>query len=56
VLVIGEIMETYIREDCLVSGRPSPSKIDPLVFSVGTMEYHQWGNVIGRAFRMGKNE
>lgn len=55
-LVIGEIVETYIREDCLVNGKPAPSKINPLIFSVGTLEYHELGNAIGRAYRIGKKE
>jgi flavin reductase (DIM6/NTAB) family NADH-FMN oxidoreductase RutF len=30
ILLIGEIVETYLNEDCLTGGKVDPKKIDPL--------------------------
>ena len=54
-LVVGEIMETYIREDCLKGGKADPVKINPLIFSAGTREYHRLGEAIAPAFKTGKD-
>ncbi len=54
VLVIGEIVESYISEECLVDGQPDPEKIDPLIYSPKVRTYHRLGEVVGRAFHMGK--
>lgn len=53
-LVIGEIIETYINDNCLTDGDADAEKIDPLVYSTGTAQYHRLGEVIGRAFHIGK--
>ncbi len=55
-LVIGEIVETHLREDCLVDGKAQALKIDPLIFVPGTLEYFKLGDAIGRAYRIGKEE
>ena len=55
VLFVGEIMETYINEDCLSDGRPDTAKIDPLIYSTGTQQYHRLGEAVGKAFSIGKN-
>ena len=54
VLYVGEIMETYMNADCLSDGKPDPVKIDPLIYSTGTQQYHRLGEVVGRAFSIGK--
>lgn len=54
VLVIGEITESYIAEECLVDQLPDPLKIDPLIYSPKARTYHRLGEVVGRAFHMGK--
>ena len=42
-LVVGEIIETYISEDCLTDGKADPVKIDPLIYAPGTLKYHRLG-------------
>jgi len=53
-LVVGEIIETYITEDCLTDGKGDPGKIDPLIYIPGTMKYHRLGEAIAPAFKIGK--
>ena len=53
-LVVGEISETYVSKDCLTDEKPDPMKIDPLVYTTGVMEYQRLGEVIGKAFHLGK--
>ena len=55
-LVVGEIVETFISEDCLTDGKADPKKIDPLVFVPVVREYQRLGDVIGKAFHIGKQE
>ena len=50
----GEIIETYINDNCLTDGNADAKKIDPLVYSSGTTQYQRLGEVIGRAFHIGK--
>ncbi len=54
-LVVGEIVETYINEGCITDGNPDAKKIDPLIYAAGTLEYHRLGEVIGKAFHIGKD-
>ena len=53
-LVVGEIIETYITEDCLTDGKTDPRKIDPLIYITGTMKYHCLGESIAPGFNVGK--
>jgi flavin reductase (DIM6/NTAB) family NADH-FMN oxidoreductase RutF len=53
-LVVGEIIETFITEGCLVDGKGDPEKIDPLIFIPGTSKYHRLGEEIAPAFQIGK--
>ncbi len=53
-LVVGEIIETYITEECLTDGKPDPGKIDPLIYIPSTMKYHRLGEVVARSFKIGK--
>ena len=54
VLFVGEIMESYMNEDCLTDGKPDTSKVDPLIYSTGTEQYHRLGEAVGKAFSIGK--
>ena len=54
-LVIGEILETYVSEDCVTNEKPDPEKIDPLVYTPGVMQYQRLGKVVGKAFNIGKD-
>jgi len=53
-LVVGEIIETHIDEDCLKDGKPDPEKIDPLIFLPGVQRYGKLGELIAKAFQVGK--
>jgi flavin reductase (DIM6/NTAB) family NADH-FMN oxidoreductase RutF len=53
-LVIGEIIDTYVSEDCVTDEKPDYKKIDPLVYTPGVMKYQRLGEVVGKAFNMGK--
>ena len=53
-LVVGEIIETYITEECLTDGKADPVKIDPLIYIPSTMKYHRLGEVVAQAFKIGK--
>jgi flavin reductase (DIM6/NTAB) family NADH-FMN oxidoreductase RutF len=54
ILLIGKIVETHIMENCLSDGKPDATKIDPLIYSTGTQQYHHLGKVVGKAFSIGK--
>ena len=53
-LVIGEISETYITDNCTSDGKADPEKIDPLIYIPGTREYYSLGKAIAPAFKAGK--
>jgi flavin reductase (DIM6/NTAB) family NADH-FMN oxidoreductase RutF len=53
-LVVGEIIETYITDNCMSDGKADPGKIDPLIFIPGTREYHCLGEAIAPAFKTGR--
>ena len=55
-LVVGEIVETYISENCLTDGKADPEKVDPLVYTPGIRQYQRLGDVIGKAYHIGKDE
>lgn len=54
-LFIGEILESYIDEDCITNNLPDIKKIDPITYSVGSNEYWKVGEYIGKAWGAGKN-
>jgi len=56
VLFIGQIEETHVNADCMTNGKPDPAKINPLIYSTGTAQYHRLGEAIGEAFQMGKDK
>ncbi|MDD5190120.1 MAG: flavin reductase family protein [Dehalococcoidales bacterium] len=54
-LVIGEVKETHVSENCLTDGKPDMKKIQPFVYSTGVnMEYISFGESLGKAFVIGK--
>ena len=54
-LVIGEIIETYVSDNCFTDDKPDPDKIDPLIYTTGVMHYQRLGEVVGKAFKIGKD-
>lgn len=55
-LFVGEIIETHISDSCLSKGQPDPEKVDPLIYTPEARKYQRLGEVIGRAFHMGKEK
>jgi hypothetical protein len=53
--VVGEILETYVDQNCITGEKPDPGKIDPLIYTTGVTQYQRLGDIIGRAFHMGKS-
>ena len=53
IVFVGEVMETYVSEECLTDGVPDVEKIDPLIFST---EGRYWGigHMVAKAFNAGK--
>jgi len=51
-LVIGEVMETHVSEDCLTDGQPDMNKVKPFTFVPG--KYHAIGDAFADAFSIGK--
>ncbi len=54
-LIIGEIIETHVSEDCLTDGKPDVRKIQPISYITGQPgNYYCIGDNVGEAFRIGK--
>jgi flavin reductase (DIM6/NTAB) family NADH-FMN oxidoreductase RutF len=54
-LIIGRIEETYLSSDCLTEGKPDVEKIKPIIYtSSTTQEYRAYGEVVARAFNIGR--
>lgn len=56
ILVVGEIIETYINENCLKDDVVDIDKIDPIIYIRNTMKYHRLGEVVATAFNIGKED
>ena len=53
-LVIGQIEEVYLSEDCITNGEPDPAKIDPIMYVTGANKaYYRIGKQVGPAFKIG---
>lgn len=55
-LIIGEIIETYVSKGCLTDGKVDPRKVDPPVYIRSTMKYHRLGEVLSSAFNVGRED
>ena len=53
-LIIGEIVETYVSKDCLTDGKIDTKKVDPPVYIRSTLKYHRLGEVFSSAFGVGR--
>jgi flavin reductase (DIM6/NTAB) family NADH-FMN oxidoreductase RutF len=51
VLVVGEVKEVHVSEDCFTEGRPDIGKVRPFVFGPG--RYYKIGEPFADAFRAG---
>ncbi|MDD4859201.1 MAG: flavin reductase family protein [Dehalococcoidales bacterium] len=55
-LVIGEILETHVSEDCLTDGKPDIEKIKPFAYIGRPVEhYRAMGESLGKAFSIGQS-
>ncbi|MFC1918814.1 flavin reductase family protein [Chloroflexota bacterium] len=53
-LIIGKIDETHVTEACLSDGKPDVTKVKPFIFTTGTRQYYGFGEVIAKAFSIGR--
>lgn len=54
-LIIGQVEETWVSEDCTSGGQPDVGKVKPIVFSVGEEKrYYGIGEPLAKAFSAGK--
>lgn len=53
-LIIGEITQSYICEECMQGKKVDALKVDPLIYSTSSETYHKLGEVVGQAFTMGR--
>lgn len=54
-LVIGQIEETHVSDNCLTDGKPDVSKIKPFIYTTSpASQYQALGKVIAKAFNIGK--
>jgi flavin reductase (DIM6/NTAB) family NADH-FMN oxidoreductase RutF len=51
-LVIGEVVETHVSEDCLTEGKPDVSKVKPFAFI--RPKYYAISEALADAFSIGK--
>ena len=56
ILIVGEIIETYISSGRLTDGKADPGKIDPPIYIRSAMKYHRLGEVLASAFNVGKED
>ncbi|HOM30220.1 MAG TPA: flavin reductase family protein [Deltaproteobacteria bacterium] len=53
-LVVGQITQSHVREDCIEGKKIDPLKVDPLIYATSSETYHRLGEVVGNAFSVGK--
>lgn len=52
---VGEIVDVKAEESVLnEKGKPDPEKLRPVIFSPSVRQYHGLGELLGKAFSMGK--
>ncbi|MGC9966540.1 MAG: flavin reductase family protein [Syntrophobacteraceae bacterium] len=53
-MVIGQIEEVHVSDNCMTDGEPDPAKIDPIMYVTGANKaYFRIGGKIGPAFKIG---
>jgi flavin reductase (DIM6/NTAB) family NADH-FMN oxidoreductase RutF len=54
-LIIGQVIETHISDNCLTDGKPDIRKIKPFIYGMGPMaEYFSIGESLGKGYSLGK--
>ncbi len=52
---IGEIMDVKVDRDLLLDdGNPNILEVSPLVYATKAQAYHQVGDLVGKAFQIGR--
>lgn len=55
-LVVGQIEQTHVSEDCTTGGLPDVSKVKPVIYCSGAEKrYHGVGQLLAKAFSVGKD-
>jgi flavin reductase (DIM6/NTAB) family NADH-FMN oxidoreductase RutF len=55
-LIVGQIEETHVSEDCMTGGLPDVDKVKPIIYCSGTEKrYHGIGQRLAQAFGVGKD-
>ena len=52
-LIVGQIEETHVSDDCLTGGQPDVDKIRPFLFASPSRQYYAFGDTIAKAFSVG---
>ena len=54
-LIVGQVEETHISEDCLTDSQPDVTKVKPFIFTtMPAQNYQAFGEVIAKAFSIGR--
>ena len=53
-LFIGEIINSFVSEDCQTDNAPDIEKIDPLIYATSNRSYFKIGENVGKAWKIGK--
>jgi flavin reductase (DIM6/NTAB) family NADH-FMN oxidoreductase RutF len=53
-MVIGQVQEVHVNEDCFTDGKPDAKKIDAMVFDPEQGVYLSLGNVVAKSHSVGK--
>ena len=54
---IGEIVDVKVDEDCVnENGMPDITKVNPMLFDPSASTYHAIGDMLGKAFSIGKGQ
>jgi len=53
--IIGQVKGTYVSDSCLTNGKPDVKKIKPIIFNLELSEYSAIGEVLAKAFSIGKD-
>jgi flavin reductase (DIM6/NTAB) family NADH-FMN oxidoreductase RutF len=54
-LLIGQIEEVHVTEECMSAEGPDPVKVDPLMYAAGAgKSYFRLGEKVGSAFNIGR--
>ncbi|MCX7709459.1 MAG: flavin reductase family protein [Clostridia bacterium] len=56
VAIIGQVIETYSDERFLTNHQPDLKKINPILLSMYEYNYYSVGEIIGKAWSVGKNK